>query len=295
MKRARARRDSRLPPPARAPAAVKRFLTRGRSLRWAARPRTSGPGLRILFYHRISPEPGPLAVSPKRFRDQMAFLASENYVVLDLVSAVSALRENRIPPRSVALTFDDGYLDFATHALPVLQHYDLPATVFVAAGLTDGSSEMTWFARQPPLLRSEQIVELDRDERIRFEAHSITHPKLTALDDDSAWREIAGSKAWLEDLLQRPVDAFSYPGGFYALREQRFCATAGFSLAVSCEPGANSGDTDPFGLHRIQVEAGDRLIDFRARVEGGHDRPLAPRALYRRLRYGSITADPTLP
>ena len=61
---------------------------------------------------------------------------------------------------------------------------------------------------------------------------------------------------------------------------------AGYLAAVSCEPGVNVADTDRFALRRRQIDRRDRLVDFTAKVRGGHDTSLPLRDTYRRLRYG---------
>jgi hypothetical protein len=67
-------------------------------------------------------------------------------------------------------------------------------------------------------------------------------------------------------------------------------AAAGFALACSSEPGVNEPQTDPLRLRRVRVDARDGLLDFRAKVGGGHDRPTALRAVYRRLRFGASSS-----
>ena len=82
------------------------------------------------------------------------------------------------------------------------------------------------------------------------------------------------------------MSAFAYPAGLYGARERRLVAEAGYAAAVSCEPGVNVPATDRFALRRRQIDARDNLLDFRAKVGGGHDTPLPLRRLYRRHRYG---------
>lgn len=243
--------------------------------------------MRILFYHRVSDDRDELAVTPKRFREQMDYLAGEGYRVVDVVAAADLLDAADVPAKTVALSFDDGCLDVAEHALPVLAEHGFAATVFVAPAVTDGTASFSWYDRQPPLIGWDEMVELDREGPLGFEAHSLTHPNLTALDDEAAREEIAGSKGALEERLGRPVQAFSYPSGLYGDREARIVAEAGFRVAVSCEPGVNDGATDRFALRRRQVDARDTLLDFRAKLGGGHDSPLPLRGVYRHLRYGA--------
>jgi peptidoglycan/xylan/chitin deacetylase (PgdA/CDA1 family) len=114
----------------------------------------------------------------------------------------------------------------------------------------------------------------------------LTHPNLLRLDENSARKEIAESRAELQAQLGRAVTVFCYPAGVFSERERRLVKEAGFTAAVSCEPGANVATTDRFTLHRIQIDHRDRLIDFRAKLGGGYDSPLPFRSAYRRLRYG---------
>lgn len=265
--------------------------TRARSAAWLLRTRGKlrTEGLQILFYHRVSDDRDELAVTPRSFREQMDYLGSEGYRVVDVVTAADLLDAGDPPRRTVALTFDDGYLDVAEHALPVLAERGFKATVFVAPAVTDGAVSFTWYRQQPPLLDWDDIVELDRDATLSFEAHSLTHPNLPALTEEAAREEIAGSKQALEGRLGRRVQAFSYPTGLFGPREQRLVDEAGFRLAVSCEPGANDAATDRLALRRRQIDARDSLLDFRAKLGGGHDSPPHLRGLYRRLRYGAPT------
>lgn len=271
------------------PAPLKAAVTRTRSAWWRVRARgklDDSGGLRIIFYHRVSEDDDPLAVSPRRFRQHMEFLADSGFCVVGLAEAVALVEEGRCPPRTIALNFDDGFRDVGENALPILELFGFRATVFVPTGVIDGTALFPWYADQPPLLNWEEIVELDQAGTLRFEAHTVTHPNLLLLTDvESRW-EIAQSKADLEARLGRPVEAFCYPAGLFSERELRFVADAGYRLAVSCEPGVNVRGTDPLALRRRQIDPRDRRLDFRAKVAGGHDTPLPLRGLYRRVRYG---------
>jgi peptidoglycan/xylan/chitin deacetylase (PgdA/CDA1 family) len=269
--------------------AIKATATRARSLAWNLRThgRPDGAGLRILFYHRISDDRDELAVSPSSFRRQMDYLASESYRVVDVLEAADLLDRGGPRSKTVGLSFDDGYLDVAEQALPILAQRGFRATVFLAPAVVDGWASFTWYESQPPLLGWDEIVELDRDGTLGFEAHTLTHPNLLTLRDAAVREEIVGSKVALEARLGRPVQAFSYPSGLFGPRERELVAAAGFRVGVSCEPGPNSPDTDRLALRRRQIDARDSLLDFRAKVGGGHDAPLPLRSVYRRRRYGA--------
>lgn len=278
------------------PYPLKAAVTYLRSTAWLGRSlgHPDESGLRILFYHRVADAGDELAVPTRRFREQMDFLASAGYHVVDVVTAGGLLAEGHVPKKTIGLSFDDGYLDVAENALPLLSELGFRATVFISTGVTDGRASFRWYRRQQPaLLRWDDIVQLDGD-TLGFEAHSVTHPNLLAVDDRRAAAEIAGSKGELESRLGRSVTVFSYPAGLFGTRERRLVVGAGYRTAVSCEPGVNLPSTDRFALRRRQIDSRDRLLDFRAKVGGGHDSPLPMRSAYRRLRYGEGSGRPRL-
>ena len=262
--------------------------TQARSAWWDAR--TGGHavagGLRILFYHRVSRDRDELAVTPDRFREQMEHLAGSGYRVVGAVEAAAAL-DNPGRNHVIGLTFDDGYQDVADNALPVLAELGFRATIFLPTGAIDGTHPFSWYERSPPLLQWSTIVELDRGGAVDFGAHTISHPNLLALDDATAEREIAGSKEALEARLGHAVASFCYPAGLHSERERRLVRAAGFRVAVGTDPGPNDGDSNRLALRRIGVEPRDRLLDFRAKVGGGHDRAPPLRGVYRKIRFGS--------
>jgi peptidoglycan/xylan/chitin deacetylase (PgdA/CDA1 family) len=235
--------------------AAKAALTRARSAAWLARTRgrPDGGGLRILLYHRVAEDGDPLSVSPRRFAQQMDFLAAEGYEAADLLTALARMHAGAA--RVVGLTFDDAFADVRDGALPVLARHGFTATVFVTTGVTDGRVAFPWYrGPQPPVMGWADVVRLDREGTLRFEAHTLTHPNLLALDEPTAAAEIGGSREELQQRLERPVTAFAYPAGLYGERERRLAAAAGFDAAVTCEPGVNRPGTDRLLLHRRQID-----------------------------------------
>lgn len=270
---------------------VKWALTRARTASWKrTHDDASAEGLRVLLYHRVADDrDDPLAVPVEHFEAQMEHLARNGYQVLDVRTALDALRAGTLPPRAVALSFDDGFVDVAEHAAPTLARLDQRATVFIATRVSTGESSYQWYReQQPPVIPPPDVARLDSTSPLSFEAHTLTHPNLTTISDDDARREIAESRLELESILDRPVTVFCYPGGFFGARERRLAEEAGYAYATTCESGVNTAATDPFLLRRIQIEGTDSLTDFDAKLRGSHDRPLFGRQLYRRLRYPGL-------
>ena len=113
----------------------------------------------ILMYHRVfetPSDPWQLCVSPKYFAHQLKLLR-RSYPVLSLQQLLSALKVAQLPKRAVVLTFDDGYADNLWNAKPLLEKYELPATVFVASGSLDSPSEFWWDDLERILLQPRKL------------------------------------------------------------------------------------------------------------------------------------------
>lgn len=106
----------------------------------AASPAGEGGRLSTLIFHRVLAEPDALfpdEVDRERF-DRLCRWVKHWFNVLPLDEAAGRLAARTLPPRAMAITFDDGYEDNASVALPVLRRHGLPATFFIATGFLDG-------------------------------------------------------------------------------------------------------------------------------------------------------------
>jgi len=264
---------------------AKTLLTWERSMARHRPPEPDEAGFRVLFYHRVSDDRDLLAVRPQAFRRQMELLADRGCTVVDLATAWDALTAGTLAPRTVVLNFDDGYRDVAENAVPVLRELGFTATVFIAPGLTDGTSPMPWYRVAPPLLSWDEMRALQADGLV-FEPHSMTHRNLPTLDDAAVRAEIEDSRATLRERLGTAARAFCYPAGLAGERERVLATRAGIDISVSCEPGRVTAGSAPQWLPRIGIGRYDRLADLRAKLDGAHDRSLPGRALYQAVRYG---------
>ena len=103
-------------------------------------PGGRGARLSILIFHRVLPQVDalfPQEQDAQRFTEVLSWIGRW-FQVMPLDEAVLRLRNETLPARAAAITFDDGYADNATHALPILLHHGMVATFFVASGFLDG-------------------------------------------------------------------------------------------------------------------------------------------------------------
>jgi peptidoglycan/xylan/chitin deacetylase (PgdA/CDA1 family) len=268
----------------------KRVLTTARSAAWALNGHRGAAqaGIRILLYHRIGRGGDQLGVRRDRFAAQMEYLAGAGFQVVGVAEALGSLAgEGAGADRLVGLSFDDGYRAVVEDGHDLLRDHGFRATVFVVPRAVDGRLTFPWDADardRHPVLGWDEITALDRRSPFSFEAHSMSHPVLPRLATPAARAQIRESKSVLEERLGRPVQVFAYPGGWYGPRERELVAEAGYAAACSCEPGINTQHTDRFELRRVAVSSTDTLLDFRAKVHGGHDAAPLLRRAYRRIK-----------
>lgn len=176
-------------------------------------------GALILGYHRIdqpAQDPYEVCVSPGNFAEHLDILRRYTHPV-SLSSLVHCIREDSLPPGCVAVTFDDGYADNLYHAKPLLEKYEIPATIFISTGYA--GREFWWdelerlvmvsnadlytlrlesgghfFQWDPPAGRSEAVVPVSLEQRAQFRhelyhflLHLDIHPLREAMDHIRDW------------------------------------------------------------------------------------------------------------
>lgn len=222
------------------------------------------------MYHSVSFERGgklaKYTLAPSLFADHMRYLNDEGYATYSVTDLVSAMNgEQGLGPKPVAVTFDDGYRDIYTHALPAVASWGFTATVYVVSGhiggVTNGSACDPRDVRLA--LTADQLVDLV-DNGMECGAHSQTHPQLDLLPVDLVRREVRGSKEVLEDQLQREVATFAYPFGYYNRQTKAVVAEAGYTSACCVANTMAWITADRFALPRLRITA-DTTVD---RLEG---------------------------
>jgi peptidoglycan/xylan/chitin deacetylase (PgdA/CDA1 family) len=182
-------------------------------------------------------------VTVDRFREQMGWLAENNFRTrsLDDVFDPRTLLKD-----SVVITFDDGWADNFSHALPILREFGMSATVFVVTG----------FAGTPGYLDWERLREMSGC-GISLQSHTVSHRPLESLDSREVAEELGTSKKVLEDRLGTPVHFVSMPQGSWNRRILDAARAAGYRGVCTSEPGFRHSLGTPAVFSRINVS--DRI------------------------------------
>jgi len=206
----------------------------------------------ILVYHSIStpaePMPGDIDISPARFEQQLEWLARTKRVVrLDETL-------NKVQRRAIAITFDDGYRDNLTVALPLLEKFNLPMTLFVVAGFVDSDG----------YLSEEELSELSKHPLITIGGHGLWHRHFDRLTLDDARFELTESKRLLEETTRKPVDLMAWPYGECTPQVEQLAGESGYRAAWSVWKGTNG----TFSRWRVPLGRNDNLPRFIAKASG---------------------------
>jgi len=232
---------------------------------WEISFATGGVGapIPILVYHALlelgddaSPTQLEWTTSPQNFAAQMDYLAQAGYATIDLDDMLAYLEQAEpLPPKPVAITFDDGHHTFRSEAWPLLKAHGFRVTLFVLADYTAYPAYLSW----------KQIVEL-AGEGVVIGSHGLDHSALTQKDVTGAIRQANDSKSLIEQHVNQPVTLFSYPYGAYNDTVIAILAQAGYRAACTINPSIYQHRNDPYRLNRIHPTYNDTIEDFAARL-----------------------------
>jgi peptidoglycan/xylan/chitin deacetylase (PgdA/CDA1 family) len=193
-----------------------------------------------------------VTVTPARLARQLAWLRDHGLKgvgMRELLAARAADRGSRL----VGLTFDDGYADFRTHALPLLLEHGHTATVFVLPGRLGGTS--VWDTRGPRrALLDEAGIREAAAAGMEIGSHGLLHRDLTAVHAVTLAAEVRGSRRRLADLTGTAPEGFCYPYGLLDIRVLLAVRDAGYGYGCAVDPGPFTGR---FALPRTYIGEAD--------------------------------------
>lgn len=207
----------------------------------------------ILVYHTINHTDGqsdcPEMISPARFEQQVRWLSRRKRVV-SLIDTLTLSQKQNV----VAITFDDGYRDNLTVALPILEKYGLPLTLFVVAGFVDRDG----------YLSATELREMSQHPSVTIGSHGLGHRHFTRLTKEEAQFELMQSRRVLEDIIAAPVDLLAWPYGECSPELEKLSAEAGYRASWSVWKGSNAAHS----RWRVPLGNRDNLPRFIAKASG---------------------------
>ena len=210
--------------------------------------------MKVLVYHSIQPKSKcKFMLTTKEFEKHIKYLLKRGYEFINLNNI-----DNIIPNKKTALiTFDDGYEDNYTYAFPILQKYNIPASIFVATNYIGKSMKLGGI--DLPMLNEEQIQKMHESGLIHFASHTHNHIFFHEIEDEKIIvNEIKESKKKLKELVGYESRYFVYPKGKFN-EKFRNILNQEFDYVFS-GGGCIDYIEDNLRLPRIEILANEKFI-----------------------------------
>jgi glycosyltransferase involved in cell wall biosynthesis len=231
----------------------------------------------ILCYHNVSDVRHRAfrryILPVERFRRQIAWLCRHGYRAISLDELHAHLDHGAtLPPRPVVITFDDGYRELETTAIPILADAGFPHTHFINSGKIGGTTDWIKTAPDLPLLSAEQIGRVAERYAglVEFQAHGREHLFLPRHDRETVVAEVRHCIEVLEPLTGRPVRHLAYPFGEQDERTREALRELPIRGAYTVDQGLCRPGQDLHRLPRVELFTQDLAVDFRFKVRLGY-------------------------
>lgn len=200
----------------------------------------------VLMYHGVGPAPpgslGGLFVTPHNFASHVKALKAKGFHAVTLAQVEAAWdRGAALPKKPIVFTFDDGYKDQHSNALPVLRRARWPAVIFLTIANMGTNIGITPRQVQDMIKAGWELGD-----------HTYSHPDLRNQAPYPLRHEVRDSRKWLQRHFKQPVTNFAYPAGDYDKRAVKAVDDAGYRGAVSVAPGLASRK-QPFTMDRVRI------------------------------------------
>ena len=236
---------------------------------------------RVVFcYHSVHRNKPYCFTTPELFERHLEWL-NEHCRVVSLVDLVMTAKTNDGGKPQVAITFDDGYEDNHSVALPLLMRYGAPATFFITAGFVERDPVVLSRLQQSWGCGTADLVPLDwsqvrelRDSGMDIGSHTYSHPNLARLSREQAQEELRTSRDVISDRLGAAVDLFAYPFGkprvHFTSATTEVARLTGYRVAAAV---TFRGVLESDSLLRIPrfFNDGDTIAKLEAKVQGIYD------------------------
>ncbi len=211
----------------------------------------------VLCYHVVSDTPsGRYQLSLSKFREQMAYLATNGYTPLSADQYYSVMTsQSPAPNRPILLTFDDNTSDFVTNVVPVLKQYGFTATQFAVSGWVDTAGHLS----------STQLKAL-ATEGYDVQNHTQTHQDLSTLAYAGAYDEVRSADTFITSITAKKPEFLAYPYGRYDATAQQALRDVGVKMAFTVSGGKTTPADDFLALNRNMIVSSETMSSFVKKV-----------------------------
>jgi peptidoglycan/xylan/chitin deacetylase (PgdA/CDA1 family) len=227
--------------------------------------KTTQPTATVVLYHRVqtvTSDPLMLCVPESVFESHLVFY-TKFYNVVSLEELNSKMTQGTLTGKELAITFDDGYVDNLTHALPLLEKYNLPVTIFIATSQLGSKASYTWDKQyseveRATFLSTDEITQLQAHPLVTIGAHTHTHARLSELTKEEQLQDMQKGNKILESTTGKPVQYFAYPfGGRYDINEDSFQSAkdSGYTAAYLNTQKYVTKKTNPYKISRFNIRS----------------------------------------
>ncbi|MBV8637958.1 MAG: polysaccharide deacetylase family protein [Candidatus Eremiobacteraeota bacterium] len=202
----------------------------------------------VLMYHQVDSHTPPdkigraLTISPAQLSDELDYLESRHLRGVSVDDYLQANAAHHDTGDMVILTFDDGYADQYTDALPILLAHHAHATFFITTGNVGRRNHLTW----------NQIIRLQHD-GMSIGGHSVQHVDLASLSPARQQFQIDGCLTALRD-HGIDADTYAYPGGTFNRATEAILTKEPVALAFTTDPSHRLGMRPQFEIARLRVK-----------------------------------------
>jgi peptidoglycan/xylan/chitin deacetylase (PgdA/CDA1 family) len=175
--------------------------------------------------------------------------------------------------RYISLTFDDGYQSFLKNVLPEVRKYRIPTALFVPTG--NLGKKPAWVTDSDCAYVNETIMTEDQLRLLPLDlvtvgSHSVSHPHLTQVSQDTATRELLESKNTLEEMLRRDITVFSLPYGSFNLDILRLAKKTGYKRVFLHSPTFPCSARNDHLIGRIEMTPADWPVEYHLKILGAY-------------------------
>jgi len=260
-------------------------------------------GLRVLAYHDLK--------DSSIFESHLKFLVNSSFNIIDINVLKNHLFKNeKLPPNSILITFDDGDVSVLDHGLPLLKKYNLPSVMFVITSLI-GSVNTFWcrwveialqnqgksytesrlivnklkeisntervtYLKQLEPIDSRQLTKDDilmmQSEKMFIGNHTHTHPMVDKCSSEELNDDLKLSKISFEKWQLPGAEIFAYPNGNWDKTSEDILKNNGVKMAFLFDHKLNKTDLNPMRISRIRVNSDTELNEFKLKVSGLHSK-----------------------